>query len=266
MAHFLELLPRFLKGSMCLSSSINADSVPNPDCEAVNQNKQLLQLTRCQTLYFHANALHQHRHFSTQSESKPKPNDIDRDEKASVLDENCNKGKAIIDNEGVKPEVEGTIDPVYDVESEELQKMSLWQRYKIVLKQYGKVMIPVHLATSTVWYGSFYYIVKHSGIDMIPYIEKFLLKIGFGESIIHQINSPTASGLLIAYAMYKIATPARYTVTLMGTSYSVRYLRRKGFIAAAPPKDKTLREAVKESMDDMKDRSKQMIEKKRRGN
>lgn len=42
-------------------------------------------------------------------------------------------------------------DPLQD------KSISLVQRFKKTFKQYGKVMIPVHLLTSTVWFGAFYY-------------------------------------------------------------------------------------------------------------
>lgn len=42
-------------------------------------------------------------------------------------------------------------DPLQD------KSISLVQRFKKTFKQYGKVMIPVHLVTSTVWVGVFYY-------------------------------------------------------------------------------------------------------------
>ncbi len=42
-------------------------------------------------------------------------------------------------------------DPLQD------KSIGLIQRYKKTFKQYGKVMIPVHLLTSTVWFGTFYY-------------------------------------------------------------------------------------------------------------
>lgn len=42
-------------------------------------------------------------------------------------------------------------DPLHDKSS------GLIQRFKKTFKQYGKVMIPVHLLTSTMWFGTFYY-------------------------------------------------------------------------------------------------------------
>lgn len=43
------------------------------------------------------------------------------------------------------------LDPLQD------KSIGLYQRFKKTFKQYGKVMVPVHLVTSTVWFGSFYY-------------------------------------------------------------------------------------------------------------
>lgn len=43
------------------------------------------------------------------------------------------------------------IDPLQD------KSIGLFQRFKRTFKQYGKVMVPLHIATSTVWFGSFYY-------------------------------------------------------------------------------------------------------------
>ncbi|XP_077982945.1 uncharacterized protein LOC144437795 [Glandiceps talaboti] len=199
------------------------------------------------------------RYFSTQSESKH--NDHDEEEirqgktntktKMDVKSNTFDKVNAKSEDKVASKKAE--TQPVYDIDSEDINKLSLWQRYKILLKQYAKVMIPVHVFTSSIWYGTFYYTVAHSGIDVVPFLQRFLTKIGLGESILHSINTPTASSLLIAYAMYKIATPARYTVTLGGTTFMVRYLRNKGHIDPAPPKDQTLREAMKESMTEMKD-------------
>jgi len=42
-----------------------------------------------------------------------------------------------------------------DVVTEE--KKGIFARFKMAYKQYGKVLIGVHLATSTVWFSSFYY-------------------------------------------------------------------------------------------------------------
>lgn len=43
------------------------------------------------------------------------------------------------------------VDPLQD------KSIGLVQRFKRTFKQYGKVMIPVHLVTSSFWFGTFYY-------------------------------------------------------------------------------------------------------------
>ena len=40
---------------------------------------------------------------------------------------------------------------------EESKSMGLMQRFKNAYKQYGKTLVAVHVATSIVWFGSFYY-------------------------------------------------------------------------------------------------------------
>lgn len=43
------------------------------------------------------------------------------------------------------------LDPLQD------KSISLVQRFKKTFKQYGKVLIPVHILTSSIWFGVFYY-------------------------------------------------------------------------------------------------------------
>lgn len=52
---------------------------------------------------------------------------------------------------GSTPQNKGDVDPLQD------KSIGLVQRFKKTFKQYGKVMVPVHVVTSTVWFGSFYY-------------------------------------------------------------------------------------------------------------
>lgn len=48
-------------------------------------------------------------------------------------------------------------DSQHDVDPLQDKSIGLFQRFKKTFKQYGKVMIPVHLLTSSVWFGTFYY-------------------------------------------------------------------------------------------------------------
>ncbi|NXS06265.1 F210A protein, partial [Neodrepanis coruscans] len=129
-------------------------------------------------------------------------------------------------------------DPLQD------KSISLVQRFKKTFKQYGKVMIPVHLLTSTVWFGSFYYAAMN-GVNVVPFLEL----IGLPDSITSILKNSQSGNALTAYALYKIATPARYTVTLGGTSITVKYLRKSGYISTPPPVKDYLQDRMEETKD-----------------
>ncbi|NXC44140.1 F210A protein, partial [Penelope pileata] len=129
-------------------------------------------------------------------------------------------------------------DPLQD------KSISLVQRFKKTFKQYGKVMIPVHLLTSTVWFGSFYYAAM-KGVNVVPFLEL----IGLPDSIVGILKNSQSGNALTAYALYKIATPARYTVTLGGTSITVKYLRKSGYMSTPPPVKEYLQDRMEETKD-----------------
>ncbi|NWR71826.1 F210A protein, partial [Centropus unirufus] len=129
-------------------------------------------------------------------------------------------------------------DPLQD------KSIGLVQRFKKTFKQYGKVMIPVHLLTSTVWFGSFYYAAM-KGVNVVPFLEL----IGLPDSIVNILKNSQSGNALTAYALYKIATPARYTVTLGGTSITVKYLRKTGYMSTPPPVKEYLQDRMEETKD-----------------
>lgn len=146
----------------------------------------------------------------------------------------------------VQPQVEAVEpDPLQD------QSMGLVQRFKRTLKQYGKVMIPVHLLTSSLWFGTFYYAAM-KGVNVVPFLEY----VGFPGRLVKLLENSQSGYALTAYAMYKIATPARYTVTLGGTSLSVKYLRRHGYLSTPPP----MREYIHDKYEDARDRLTEKME------
>ncbi|CAN9514040.1 unnamed protein product [Ophioblennius macclurei] len=152
--------------------------------------------------------------------------------------------------------VEVELDPLQD------KSIGLVQRFKRTFKQYGKVLIPVHLLTSTVWFGTFYYAAMN-GVNVVPFLEM----IGLPESIVGLLRDSSSGYALTAYAMYKIATPARYTVTLGGTSLSVQYLRKHGYLSTPPPvteyfqdKMEETKEKLSEKMEETKERFSEKME------
>jgi len=110
---------------------------------------------------------------------------------------------------------------------------TLFQKFKQMSKDYWYVLIPVHVITSVGWFGAFYFAVK-SGLDVVALLES----LGVSEKIINPLKGSSAGYVALAYAMYKVATPARYTVTLGGTTASIKYLTSKGYIKPVPSKEK----------------------------
>ncbi|KAG1947988.1 uncharacterized protein C18orf19 homolog B-like [Pimephales promelas] len=150
----------------------------------------------------------------------------------------------------------GDVDPLQD------KSIGLFQRFKKTFKQYGKVMVPVHVVTSTVWFGSFYYAAM-KGVNLIPFLEF----IGLPDWMVGILRDSQGGLALTAYAMYKLATPARYTVTLGGTSLSVQYLRKHGYLSTPPPvkgylqdKMEETRELLTEKMEETKERFSEKME------
>ncbi|XP_039974705.1 uncharacterized protein C18orf19 homolog B isoform X2 [Xiphias gladius] len=137
------------------------------------------------------------------------------------------------------------VDPLQD------KSIGLFQRFKKTFKQYGKVMIPVHLVTSSVWFGTFYYAAM-KGVNVVPFLEM----IGLPESLVGLLRDSSSGYALTAYAMYKIATPARYTVTLGGTSLSVQYLRKHSYLSTPPP----VKEYFQDKMEETKEKFTEKME------
>ncbi|XP_074130709.1 protein FAM210A isoform X2 [Sminthopsis crassicaudata] len=88
------------------------------------------------------------------------------------------------------------------------------------------------------------------GVNVVPFLEL----IGLPHSIVDILKNSQSGNALTAYALFKIATPARYTVTLGGTSITVKYLRSHGYMSTPPP--------VKEYLQDRMEETKELITEK----
>ncbi|KAF5303026.1 hypothetical protein FQR65_LT08355 [Abscondita terminalis] len=117
-------------------------------------------------------------------------------------------------------------------DSNNIQKPSLLQRFKDMYRSYWYVLVPVHLVTSAAWFGGFYYLAK-SGVDIVGILESW----NVSDKITNSLKDSSMGYLAVSYALYKIATPLRYTVTLGGTTISINYLRQWGYIKPVPTKD-----------------------------
>lgn len=82
-----------------------------------------------------------------------------------------------------------------------------------------------------------------SGVDIPTMLES----LHFSESTISSLRDSSMGHVAIAYLCYKIATPIRYTVTLGGTTLSIKYLSQWGYIRPVPSKAQ-----LKQMYDDQK--------------
>jgi len=140
----------------------------------------------------------------------------------------------------------------------EKDKKGVVAKFKQMFKDYWYVLIPVHVATSLVWYGGFFVMCK-SGLDVVAILDC----LGTSEKILNPLRSSDVGYYALAYACYKMATPLRYTVTVAGTGYTVKVLKDKGILTASEVKEqikdtavdvKDKYEDVKEKFDDQKEK------------
>ena len=87
------------------------------------------------------------------------------------------------------------------------------------------------------------------GVDVIPLLEA----IGAGETVIGAFQTPGVGNAAVAYLLYKVATPARYTVTILGTQLTVRMMRKMGYWEPVPKQD-SIRQLYKEGREEFKER------------
>ncbi|ENN77366.1 hypothetical protein HUJ04_002654 [Dendroctonus ponderosae] len=137
---------------------------------------------------------------------------------------------------------------------EQGKKLSLFQRFKQMYRDYWYVLLPVHVVTSTAWFGGFYYLAI-SGVDIPALLESM----NMNEKIINTMRNSSMGYLAITYGLYKITTPVRYAVTLGGTTLSINYLRRWGYIKPIPSKER-LKEIYAETKEGMKEKKENLME------
>lgn len=87
------------------------------------------------------------------------------------------------------------------------------------------------------WALSFLLSFSHfSGVDIVKWLEYY----EFSEKIVGPLKNSHLGHIAVAYFLYKIATPARYTVTLGGTTFAIKFLSKRGIIKPMPTKDQMM--------------------------
>lgn len=82
--------------------------------------------------------------------------------------------------------------------------------------------------------SSISFLFLHSGVNIVGIMEYY----EFSETIVKPLRDSRLGHIAVAYFLYKVATPARYTVTLGGTTFAIKFLSKRGIIKPMPSKDK----------------------------
>lgn len=115
-----------------------------------------------------------------------------------------------------------------DCQQVEPEKVSVFQKMKQLTKDYWHILIPVHLVTSLGWVAIFYVAAKN-GVDIVKIMEFMNLS----EKYLEMLRNSSAGNWAVTYALYKIFTPLRYTVTVGGTTLAIRHLNKLGLMKAS---------------------------------
>lgn len=101
--------------------------------------------------------------------------------------------------------------------------LSRKDQVKKAFKEYGSTVIIFHVALSLASLGGFYLLVLN-GLDVVALVQK----LGIESERLSAISN--ASTFVVAYAVHKVFSPVRLSITLFSTPIIVRYLRAKGIL------------------------------------
>lgn len=122
-----------------------------------------------------------------------------------------------------------TVDP--EAFEEELKQLTILQRYKKLLKEYWYILIPVHGATSVLWFGSCF-LLASSGVEID--LGSLVESLGLPETLKTYLSNPSLGSLAVAIALYKLASPFRYMTTVYAVIPAIKLLVRKRLIKPVP--------------------------------
>lgn len=93
----------------------------------------------------------------------------------------------------------------------------------------------------------------------------------FSDTIIKPLRNSSLGHIAVAYFLYKVATPARYAVTLGGTTFAIRVLSKRGIIKPMPSRDQMvqiykdkkleMQEKVNDKKQELRDKKKEFQDK-----
>lgn len=122
---------------------------------------------------------------------------------------------------------------------------SLVGRLKVLIRDYGYIVIPVHLALSAMWFTAIYSAIS-AGVDLSEWVKW----VGSHEKIA-RLGPFTATIVCL-----KLLAPIRYLMTIAVTTMTIRVLTRRGVIKSAGEIREQIQEKYEEKKDQLKDKFK----------
>ncbi|XP_076240688.1 protein FAM210A-like isoform X2 [Calliopsis andreniformis] len=116
-----------------------------------------------------------------------------------------------------------------NLSAEPQKKVSVFVKMKQMTKDYWHILVPVHIITSLGWVAIFYLTIKN-GVDIV----KLLEVMNFSEKYLEMIKNSSAGNWALTYALYKIFTPFRYTLTIGLTTMAIKQLAKSGLVKPLP--------------------------------
>lgn len=140
---------------------------------------------------------------------------------------------------------------------DDTSKLTLFQKFKKMYREYWYVVVPVYLVISPLWFGGCYYLIK-SGVDIGALLDAVHLSDKFS------LKESNMGNLAVTYVLYKLTAPPRYTIIVGSTTVSINYLKKWGYIKPAPSTDR-LKEMIQEKKETFIDsvRDKQTVYKEK---
>ncbi|XP_023994221.1 uncharacterized protein C18orf19 homolog A-like [Salvelinus sp. IW2-2015] len=123
--------------------------------------------------------------------------------------------------------------------------------FRRTLKQNGKVMIPLHLINSSMWFGTFYYAAMQ-GVNVVP----FLYYVGLPQELVKLLEHSQSGYALNAHISLHIVTVYLAEVAIRRTSLSIRYLHKHSHMTTPPP----IKEYLQDKMEETKERLSEKME------
>ncbi|XP_011883377.1 PREDICTED: uncharacterized protein LOC105570634 [Vollenhovia emeryi] len=102
--------------------------------------------------------------------------------------------------------------------------MSQKERFRLVLRDYGGILVAIHITISLISLGTCYVVVV-SGIDVTPFVQKLTS----GNEQIENVLK-VSTDFVIAYTVHKLLAPVRIGISLAVTPPLVRRLRKMGLL------------------------------------